>query len=147
MNIIFFFIILFLIFNYINKNTPNNEYKFVNILDKYNKYSIINSSIDVNTINKIKSTVVKIHNDTENYKYNYDILDYLINDIENIFIDKNKISLLSDFDNNIIQNFINDCKKLLVICKNNLNNTNELNIHKSPIYINNIKEYNKNIYI
>jgi len=147
MNIIFFFIILIFIFNYINKKTPNNDNNFINILDKYKNIYIIKNTIDYNIINKIKINIIKLLNDNENYKYYYDILEYDINNIENNIINKKKVVLLSEQDNIYINNFLNDLYSILSLCKNKKNKKLDINRNKSLLEIKKVNEYNKNIYI
>ena len=147
MNIIFFFIILIFIFNYINKKTPNNDNNFINILDKYKNIYIIKNTIDYNIINKIKINIIKLLNDNENYKYYYDILEYDINNIENNIINKKKVVLLSEQDNIYINNFLNDLYSILSLCKNKKNKKLDINRNKSLLEIKKVKEYNKNMYI
>lgn len=147
MNIIFFFIILIFIFNYINKKIPNNNNNFINILDKYKNIHIIKNTIDYNIINKIKINFIKLLNDNENYKYYYDILEDDINNIENNIINKKKVVLLSEQDNIYINNFLNDLYSILSLCKNKKNQKLDINRNKSLLEIKKVKEYNKNIYI
>ena len=147
MNIIFFFIILIFIFNYINKKTPNNDNNFINILDKYKNIYIIKNTIEYNIINKIKINIIKLLNDNENYKYYYDILENDINNIENNIINKKKVVLLSVQDNIYINLFLNDLYSILSLCKNKKNQKLDINRNKSLLEIKKVKEYNKNMYI
>jgi len=147
MNIIFFFLILVFVFNFINKKVPNNEYTFINILNKYKSIPIIVNSIDHNLINKIKLHIINIHKDNENYKYYYDMLEYDIHKIENNFMNIKKVKLLSEKENNYIDNMVYDLYSILNLCKNKGNEYyKDINMNKSLLKINNVKEYNNNIY-
>ena len=143
MNIILFFIILFFCFYLISNRFQNNETMFLNKLDKYKDIEIINYTINNETIDKIKYTALSIFNNDELYKYNYDILDNLINSIEKDFYNKNSVKLIDNNDKSIMKMFIDDLLEIRYRCKLHTNNYyKDLNRNKCLIPINKIKEYN-----
>ena len=117
MNIILFFIILFFCFYLISNRFQNNETMFLNKLDKYKDIEIINYTINNDTIEKIKYTALSIFNNDELYKYNYDILDNLINNIEKDFYNKNSVKLIDNNDKSIMKMFIDDLLEIRYRCK------------------------------
>ena len=143
MNIILFFIILFFCFYLISNRFQNNETMFLNKLDKYKDIEIINYTINNDTIEKIKYTALSIFNNDELYKYNYDILDNLINNIEKDFYNKKSVKLIDNNDKSIMKMFIDDLLEIRYRCKLHTNNYyKDLNRNKCLISINKIKEYN-----
>lgn len=140
MKIIFYIIIIFFLFNLISNNKKDKTLEFLNKLDKYKNEYIISEIIDINSIDKINSLVFSIFNNDELYKYDFDVLNNIINNINNSIINKKKTKILDDYENNILDNFEFELSDILYNCRVKSNSYyRNINRNKSIILVNKIQ--------
>ena len=96
MKFIFYIIILFFLFNIINNNKNENKLEVTNKLDKYKSEYIISETINIYVIDKIKNLVYSIYNNDELYKYDFDVLYDIINNIDKDIMSKKKTKILNN---------------------------------------------------
>lgn len=142
MNIILFIILLFFSFYFINKYSSTKHIQFINKLDKYFNEDIILKTTDINQLSKIKIIVSEMYNNEE-YKYNFDIINNIINDIEKDISNKKSIKILLENEINMLDNLLKDLYEIRYRCKlKNNYNFSKNNINNNKILINKIKEWN-----
>ena len=125
MNVFIFLLILIIGFSLINRN-----YNLENILNKYKKNKIIKNVIGEDIIERVKNTIKEIYNGNNEYKvYNYEILEYLI---EKINEDINNYNMIGE--NKILYELKEDIMYIKKKCKNDINKNISININK--YYIN-----------
>ena len=125
MNVFIFLLILIIGFSLINRN-----YNLENILNKYKKNKIIKNVIGEDIIERVKNTIKEIYNGNNEYKvYNYEILEYLI---EKINEDINNYNMIGE--NKILYELKEDIMYIKKKCKNDINKNILININK--YYIN-----------
>ena len=143
MNIIIFLVILFFSFYKIS-NMKNNKIIDTKIILSYKNYPIIYENIETSIIDNIILIVNKIYSDNELYKYNYDILDNIINEIEIDYINKSKVKLLTLEEKKIIESFERELFNIRYRCKVKCNSYyKNINRNKCLIKIEKIKNTDK----
>lgn len=144
MKFLFYIIILFFLFNVIQNNKKDITLDFLNKLDKYNSEYIISETINIHLIQKIKNIVYSINNNEELYKYDFDVLDYIINNINNNIINKKKTKILNETETKVLDDFLLDLYKIRFNSKVKCNTYyKNINRNKKIIILNKI-QYNHN---